>query len=378
MLHYGRDSSDGASMPPAALRLYTYRAHCALVGRFQNLADEVDLAACRELDVQVGRRSTGGGAILMGPAQLGVAIAMRAPGSIASTQTPTPRQILQQCAEGVIAGLEALGVEASFRSKNDLEIDGRKIAGLGLYLDPRGALLFHASVLVDLDVPLMLRVLCIPGAKFSDKAVGRVEERVTTLSRELGRTLEAGDIRNIFATGVARALAVELVDSELDSAELQRQAELVRVRYGTQRWVDQSSPRRDGRGTAMLKTPEGLLRIHVGVHGESIKSALVAGDFNLLPPGLAEFERRLKWCRAERESIVAAARAALSDDDLGVTPEAVGETVWKATRRALNLQRRAHPIRAQGSCYFPEPGTTDVSDNPSRPTAPSTAQEILR
>jgi len=168
-----------------------------------------------------------------------------------------------------------------------------------------------------------------------------------------------------------------LARAALDAEERRRRQELVADRFGTAAWIDQRSPRRDGRGTAMLKTPEGLLRIHVGIHGESIKSALLAGDFNLLPPGVVQFERRLKWCRAERGPIVAAAQASVSADDFGVAPEAVGKAVWKATRRALSLERRAHPIRAQGSCYFPEPGVTTVSDSPSPPTAPSTAQEIL-
>ena len=55
------------------LRLYSYRDHCALIGRYQNLNAEVDLAACRRTDTQVSRRLTGGGAIVMGAGQLGVA-----------------------------------------------------------------------------------------------------------------------------------------------------------------------------------------------------------------------------------------------------------------------------------------------------------------
>ena len=67
MLHHGRDEHAEAE---ATLRLYTYRSHCALVGRYQSLEDEVDREACHRLDVQYGRRPTGGGAILMGGGQL--------------------------------------------------------------------------------------------------------------------------------------------------------------------------------------------------------------------------------------------------------------------------------------------------------------------
>src|SRR6266567_3851602 len=138
MLRHGRGRSG-----PTTLRLYSYR-DCALIGRYQSLADEIDGAAGARLGVQVGRRPTGGGAIVMTPAQLGVAVTARA------VAEESPREALARYARGVIAGLGLLGIEAHFRHKNDLEVGGRKIAGLGLYLDPAGAVLFHSSVLVDL------------------------------------------------------------------------------------------------------------------------------------------------------------------------------------------------------------------------------------
>ncbi len=182
---------------PATLRLYTYRAHCALVGRYQDVSAEVDLEVCRREGFGVARRPTGGGAIIMGPGQLGVTLAVHAP------DAEPPRHTLRRYAEAVVGGLRGLGVEAAFRPKNDLEVGGRKIAGLGLYRDERGAMLFHSSILVDLDIALMLRILRIPGAKLADKGVSRVEQRVTTVSRELGIPLQAVDVRAKFARALA-------------------------------------------------------------------------------------------------------------------------------------------------------------------------------
>ncbi|MBK6622609.1 MAG: lipoate--protein ligase family protein [Saprospirales bacterium] len=64
------EGSDGAT-----LRLYTYRDHCALVGRFQNIHAELDLEACMNSGIDFGRRLTGGGAIIMGNEQLGICLA---------------------------------------------------------------------------------------------------------------------------------------------------------------------------------------------------------------------------------------------------------------------------------------------------------------
>ncbi|HEX9033832.1 MAG TPA: hypothetical protein VF834_18490, partial [Streptosporangiaceae bacterium] len=172
MARYAR----GNPPAPPTLRLYTYRTHCALIGRYQNLDAEVHLETCRETGTQVSRRPTGGGAIIMGAGQLGVALTAAAP------PDRRPREIIEDLATALIAGLSELGITAVFKGKNDLEVNGRKVAGLGLYLDQSGAMLFHASVLADLDIGFMLRALRIPAAKLADKATAAVAERVTTVT----------------------------------------------------------------------------------------------------------------------------------------------------------------------------------------------------
>ena len=338
-----------AAAGEATLRLYTYRPHCALVGRYQSLGDEVDLDACRVRGVGVGRRPTGGGAILMGPDQLGVAVAAR------TDAERSPRELLSRYAEGVIAGLRRFGVEAAFRSKNDLEVSGKKIAGLGLYLDPHGAVLFHSSVLVDLDVALMLEALRIPGAKLSDKAITRVSERVTTVRRELGYRIETGEVRAAIHAGFAEVFGVELEAGGLDAAERRLRDRLIRERYGNDAWIHQRSPRRDARGSALLKTPKGLLRVYVATHGEVIKSALMTGDFNVLPPAVPRLEAALRWCRAEPRRIGELTAENLGSDELGVPATEVSGAIWEAAENALALQQSSHPHRLEGSCYFPDP-----------------------
>jgi len=345
LLDHGRD---GSGPYEATLRLYTYRSHCALVGRFQSLHDEVDMVAARRLGIEVGRRPTGGGAIIMGDGQLGIAVATRAPAGIA------PRELLARYARGVSAGLARLGLTTQFAGKNDLQVGGRKVAGLGLYVDPTGALLFHASVLADLDIALMLRVLQIPGAKLSDKGVQRVHERVTTISRELGGPVSMDAIRSAMAAGFGDALGVELEDSALSNAQRARRDRLIHDRYGASEWTDQRSPLRDAHGTEVLKTPEGLVRVYVATHGATIKSVTVAGDFNTVPPGITGLEAALRWAPATRDETLRATLRLVGPGDLGVPPQRVADCVWSATERALERAAGAHPVRASGSCYFPD------------------------
>lgn len=354
--------------PRPTLRLYSYRDHCALVGRYQNLAAELDLDRCGATGTQVGRRPTGGGAIIMGRAQLGVALVVPNP-------PRPPRQVLRELAGGVVAGLARLGVTAEFGGKNDLLVAGRKIAGLGVYADGGGALLFHASVLADLDVEFMLDVLNIPASKLARHGVAAVAQRVTTVSAETGRAQSAATIREAIADGFRQILGAEPRPGVLTDAETDRAAELVATRYATPEWLQPATLTTDGTGTARFRSPDGVVRVHVAAQGSLIKSVLFTGDFTVPPAPLTRLEASLRWQRLDPAAVRRAVRdssaggsatsdsatsdSAASGGDAGWhSPEEVVSAVLTAGTRARE-QAAAHPVRATGSCYFP--------DTPSRP-----------
>jgi lipoate-protein ligase A len=343
-------SSHARFSDPASpvLRLYTYASHVALCGRFQHIEAEIDMDACDRTGTSYNRRPTGGGAIVMGAGQLGVAVTARA------RPDERPKSTLLRLSEGVIAGLAKLGLEATFGGKNDLKVGGRKIAGLGLYLDDAGGLLFHASVLADLDVPFMLDVLDIPAAKLGDAAVDAVESRVTTVSRETGRPWSGAMLRDSVAFGFSAALGVELASSEVTVAEAEVAARLTRDKYGTESWLRARTPRPDATATSLLKTPAGLVRIYMALQGDTIKSALFTGDFNMIPDPIIAFENELKWARLTRHTVEAAAgRAFTSGTGLEVDPAVLVEAALAAGERARARESIAAPAR-DGSCYFPE------------------------
>lgn len=351
LLHGFHREGDGTSQP--VVRLYTYRSHCALIGRHQSLAAEVDTDACDELGIDIGRRLTGGGAIIMGSDQLGIAVAMRAP------VQRSPRDVLRQCAEGVIAALERLGLEARFRGKNDLEVGGRKIAGLGLHLDQHGGLLFHASVLADLDVEVLVRALRIPGAKLSAHGIGRVQDRVTTVSRELRTSMTGPDLRPFLLAGFVQALGPDVQDGEPTVRERVVAADLTE-RYASPDWLDQRGGRDAVHSSALVRTPEGLLRIYVGVQGSALSSVMVTGDMSFLPDSVNRAEALLRWRPAEPDLIADTLREVLEPEVFGVGPDPIAAGVWAAAREAME-RSGSLPVRLSGSCYFPDPITSQPS-----------------
>lgn len=322
-----RATAEGS--PALTLRLYTYRSHCALVGRFQDLTAELDVDACRAEGISVNRRPTGGGAILMGEDQLGVALAVPA-SSIPSGRDLTGR--FEWFSRGLVNGLRDLGVPAEFHPRNDVMVGGRKVAGTGLCEDENGGVLFHASLLCDLDIPLMLRALRIPVQKIADKPIRAIEERTTTLARELGRPVAPADVRSRLRAAFAPAFEVDLVSGGLSEEELRETSDLVARRYGTPDWLFERSPpttealrgprpvsladrfavlratrqvpgRRDVWGESVTRTPAGVVRLHVALSGGVIKSLWLTGDFFATTPTVTGLESRLKWTLPEEDAV---------------------------------------------------------------------------
>jgi lipoate-protein ligase A len=346
-----------ATAPRPTLRLYNYRDHCALVGRYQNLAAELDLDACGRTGTGVGRRPTGGGAIIMGRDQLGVALVMPAP-------PKPPRQLIRELSGGVVAGLARLGVPAEFGGKNDLLVNGRKVAGLGVYGDGAGAVLFHASVLAGLDIDFMLDVLNIPAGKLARHGASAVAQRVTTVSRETGRTHTAESLRDTIAAGFTEALGIELAAGDLTAAESAEADRLVRDRYTDPEWLHPRAAAPDGTGTARFRSPDGPVRVYVAAQGSLIKSVLFTGDFTVPPGALTRLESTLRWQRLDQAAVERAVRESAGgpDTDGWHSPEEVVTAVLTAGARALQ-HANAHPHRATGSCYFPDtPSTTPPRD----------------
>ncbi|MBI3359575.1 MAG: hypothetical protein HY023_00515 [Chloroflexi bacterium] len=323
----GRDVACNVS----TLRLYTYRSHCALVGRFQNVENEIHLDYCVAHGIAVNRRPTGGGAILMGADQLGVALTI--PGH-ADDSYNRARELMAQFSAGIVNALQSLGVEASFRRKNDIEVKGRKIVGLGIYRTPGNGLLFHASLLVGLDIPLMLRALKTPFEKISDKEIATVADRVTTVRREIGREIELNEVRQRVAEGYSAAFDVSLAPGTFTDDECRIITALEREKYLTNDWVRQTTAVADATGSAKVKTPGGLIDVRTTLAGGTIKALYVGGDFFAGEGAVANLEAALRWHSAEPNAVAATLAEVYSPDLATIPLDSLTEAVQSSIRRA--------------------------------------------
>lgn len=326
---------------PNTIRFLRFSKPCVLVGYHQDIDQEVRVDYCVENRVDVNRRLTGGGAIYFAPIHLGWEIISnwdkRFPGNMES--------LTKSICEGAVRALERLGLKARFRSKNDIEIGGRKISGTG-GTRLGGAFLFQGTLLTDLDVPEMLRCLRIPIKKLQDKEIQSLKERITTVKSEKGYLPDIEIIKDAFADEFSNYFSISLKAEGLRTYESQL-LEANLPYFSSEEWIHLVKVPKRGFFHASLKASGGLLRAAVNVYENIINATYLTGDFFAFPQNLVcEIESRVKQLPINKQDVhdaVKDAFDALKADIPGVTVEDIARAVMDAASkvRLLDLELSA-------------------------------------
>ncbi len=341
-----------ADVQTPTLRLYTYES-CVLVGRFQNVSNEVRLNHCETFKVPVNRRPSGGGAIIMGPEQLGIALIIPVKASGFSSRSS---DLMVQCARGLIKALESLGIESRFTGKNDLVTRRRKIAGLGIYKPPGGAHLFHASLLLDLDIANMLRLLRLP-FHCDDEEENRkaIEQRMTTVRRELDQDFSMDELAWRLQSGFEQAFNVCIEPSPLWTEEVNLAEKLYADQYSKSEWVyGNTISLRDRLGQSSIRTEAGRLEIKAIVAGETVKSVFLGGNFIASDSAVYDLESSLRWHVREPVAIKNTIAQSVARNIQGwdrISVKEITETLLHALKLSETLPNEA----TAGACFAREP-----------------------
>jgi lipoate---protein ligase len=222
-----------AGESPCTLRFYRWQPSAVSIGYFQSMEQEVDLAACEARGVDVIRRLTGGGAVYHdydGEITYSLTMPHDYPG--------LPRNVLQSydlLCKGLVLGLRSLSLPAEFSPINDIIVAGRKISGNAQTRRFRGVLQ-HGTILCEVDPHLMFTLLKVPDEKIRDKLIAGVEERVTSIRREMG-AVDRDQVTQAMIDGFATALDIDLVPGELSDSELTMADQLRKERYESHEWT---------------------------------------------------------------------------------------------------------------------------------------------
>ena len=185
---------------------------CVCLGYHQIADDVLDREAARRRGLPVVRRRVGGGLTYLDGDQIFYQFIFR------HDRVPAvPSKLYAWLLAGPVLALERVGVEASLERENEIEVRGRRIAGVG------AARIGEASVVVgnvlrDFPYRAMADVWRVPNEPFRHLATEALHDRVTTLRRE-GVDADNPRLQAALVDGFRETLGRPLVRGELRADE---------------------------------------------------------------------------------------------------------------------------------------------------------------
>jgi lipoate-protein ligase A len=259
------------------------------VGVYQDTWSEVDVAYCQAHDIQIVRRMNGGGAVYQ---EMGSfcfsAIFQR------DLFSQSEAELYRLFANPAVRTCSDYEIVTQFSGRNDLLVGERKIYGSAQFAW-YGAFVQSGTFLVNMDFDIMERTLTPPALKFAGKSTQSIRERVTSLSREVGRKLETREVMDRFTKHAADVLGIQLVPGDLTPEEQALSEELFHVKYSTEAWNLGSRP--EYQVTVADRSDEGVISLSADLNDKIIKKVRINADLLLSDRnGLKNLEHQLTEC----------------------------------------------------------------------------------
>jgi lipoate-protein ligase A len=267
------------------------------IGFHQELEKEVDVEYCRTHGLPIFRREVGGGAVYLDQNQV-------------FTQWIFHRGVLPAdlgerfalYVQPLVETYAALGIPANYRPINDIHVQGKKIGGTGAAQIGEAEVVV-GSLMFDFNFELMSKVLKVSSEKMRDKIFQSLNDYMTTMTRQLGRTPDRDAVVKLYIEKCETALGRKIVAGEPTTKELKIAEELDQQAV-TDEWLYQKGGLRqigvkiheDVRVNEIAhKAPGGLIRVTARVREGRIDDITLSGDFTMLPkfaPGAIELALR--------------------------------------------------------------------------------------
>lgn len=217
------EAEEGDGRP--VLRFWEAEALAVILGASGRIAAEVHADACRADGVEVARRSSGGGTVVIGPGALNMTVVL----PIASDPAFASVDVAQKAILGRVAdALRAAGPPVEVHGSGDLTLGLRKFSG-SAQRRQRKMLMVHASILYAFPLDRIDRYLPIPPRRPSYRDDRPHDDFLTNIPLPRDRIVEA----------ICAAWGVTEVLDSADRTAIpgDRVARLVAEKFSDPRWI---------------------------------------------------------------------------------------------------------------------------------------------
>ncbi len=255
-------------------------AHTVVIGKNQNAFAEVDLDALSRDGVYLARRITGGGAVYHDLGNVNF--------SFISAKSGETGLDFAKFTAPILKALASLGIHAELSGRNDLLLDGQKFSGNAQY-SANGRTLHHGTLLFDADLTVLSRYLRPDEEKLKAKGIKSVRSRVTNLAPHLQISATTGEFIGLL-TRFLREEYVPIEPPVPQGAEI----DALFARNASREWL---FPERElVAGYTLhqkMRFPFGSVEITLSMHNDTVRDAMIRGDFFGSAP-IEELEEMLR------------------------------------------------------------------------------------
>lgn len=146
-------------------------APTVIFGRNQVVENEVNLAYCRDHDIRVVQRKSGGGCVYADMDNLMLSMV---------TDGDNVGFTFNRFVTMIQLALHQIGISATSTTHNDIMIGDRKVCGTAFYQLP-GRSIVHSTMLYDTNMEHMLHAITPSAEKLEKKGIQSVRQRITLL-----------------------------------------------------------------------------------------------------------------------------------------------------------------------------------------------------
>ena len=259
-----------------------------MVGKYQNLLEEINKPYADAHGIHLVRRMSGGGTIYtdLGGWQF------------TFIQHRDAKQIeFHEYIFPVLDALAEMGVAAAFNGRNDLTIDGKKFSGNAQYR-LGDCIVHHGSLLFDTDIGQMVASTTVDDYKITSKAIKSVRDRVTNISEHLPERMSAERFKEIMVRHIMGGSTDVYEVTPEDNARIRAIAD---EKFCAWERIYGANPKfnidRTGRFAG------GKMQFKLDVRKGRIESASIYGDF-FSTLDAETITSALIGCRYDRESVL--------------------------------------------------------------------------
>ncbi len=272
-----------------------------LIGACQNALAEVDVDYVKEHDIEVVRRTSGGGTVFCDLGNTNF--------SFIKSAGEVEKGDFKQFVKPILDLLESLFVPAEFTGRNDILVDGKKVSGNAQYRT-RDRMLHHGTLLYSADLSVLAKALTPHPLKYQAKGVKSVRARVGNIQPYVEGSMDIQAFRHAInqyiLAHIPGAVAYHFTDKDIEAIE-----KIAANKFGSWDWTYGRSPKVAVQNAKKLDG--GVVETAFEVKNGKLKGVRFFGDF-LCKREIETVEGLLEGVSHEKDAIASKLNTLVFDD----------------------------------------------------------------